>query len=89
VEENVLFDLVEHKTKLIVPHQGKWRVYYLGFSRSGWSDTALAYQARLNRQLPGGENWSCAGMRLLDLAQVDNDLAQWSDAGPDFGAIRL
>lgn len=89
VEENVLFDLVEHKTKLIVPHQGKWRVYYLGFSRSGWSDTALAYQARLNKQLPGGENWSCAGMRLLDLTQVDNDLAQWSDAEPEVGAIRL
>ena len=26
---------------------------------------------------PAGKNWRVTGMRLLDLAQVDQDLAAW------------
>jgi hypothetical protein len=28
---------------------------------------------------PGGKNWRAAGMRLLDLSQIDQDLTAWVD----------
>ena len=75
----VIAELVEEKTARIVPEQGRWQVYFLGFSRSGWSSGATAYAAELQQAPPSGENWTCAGLRLVDLSQVDSDLAMWSD----------
>lgn len=78
VERKVMAQLVQEKTANMVPEQGKWRVYFLGFSRSGWTNGALAYQEELNRQPVSGENWVSVGMQLLSLDQVDRDLALWS-----------
>ena len=36
---SVLTELVE-KTAEIVPSQGQWQVYYLGFARAGWTTPA-------------------------------------------------
>ena len=62
-----------------------WSIYYIGFSKSGW--TAEAH-AQVNEILEkwlrkSRSQWRFAGVRLLDLAQVDADLASWSD-GPTF-----
>jgi AAA+ ATPase superfamily predicted ATPase len=80
-DRSVLVELVEEKTKNIIPEQGYWRVYILGFSRSGWTDGALAYQREINKRQPSGRNWNITGLRLLDLNQVDRDLERWSDNG--------
>jgi len=77
-DRKVMANLVEEKIARIIPKLGQWRVYLLGFSRSGWTSGALAYQAEIQHTPVRGENWVTAGMRLLDLAQVDEDLAQWS-----------
>jgi uncharacterized protein len=78
VDRKVLVELVEEKTAKIVPQQGNWRIYFLGFARRGWTPGALAYQAEINRQPVSGANWVSAGMRLLTLENVDSDLAAWS-----------
>lgn len=78
VERTVLAELVEEKAATIIPEQGRWRVYFLGFSRSGWAREALAYSDELNRRPVTGSNWVSAGMRLVTLEQVDADLRAWS-----------
>ena len=62
----------------IAPEQGQWRIYFLGFARSGWTSGALAYQEQINLHPVSGANWTSAGLRLLTLEQVDHDLAAWS-----------
>jgi AAA+ ATPase superfamily predicted ATPase len=74
----VLEELVEEKTARVVPEHGDWRIYYLGFSRSGWKEDALAYQKQIEQRPPTGKNWHMVGLQLLDLEQVDQDLKQWS-----------
>lgn len=77
-DRNVIAGLVEEKTAKIVPEQGKWRVVFLGFARSGWTSGALVYQDEINRQPVSCANWVSAGIRLLTLENVDSDLARWS-----------
>ena len=90
VDRDVLYKLVEEKTSEIVPGQGNWRVYYLGFSRSGWTRAALEYQKAIQRGQLSGKNWQVVGMRLVDLQQVDQDLEQWSMyVEPDLGEIKF
>ena len=78
VESKVLTELVEEKVLKVIPNQGNWRVYFLGFSRSGWTNGALAYQEEINTKPVAGENWKSTGMHLLTLNDVDKDLAEWS-----------
>jgi hypothetical protein len=88
----VLRELVD-KTAVVVPKQGQWSVYYIGFARSGWTPEAHQYAAEFTRaELPRAmlaqvdiaqpefqhTNWHVVGMQLLDLEQVDNDLAEWT-----------
>ena len=75
---SVLRELVERKTAAILPPQGTWQVYYLGFARRGWTESAQQYAAGLEGEQPHGANWQFAGLRLLDLPQVDADLQAWS-----------
>ncbi len=72
----ILKTLVE-KTDQVIPTQGKWRVYFLGFSRSGWTSGAKAFETEMNATPLSGSNWQSAGMNLLDLDQVSRNLADW------------
>jgi hypothetical protein len=78
VDRKVLVELVEKKAAQVIPDQGKWRVHFLGFSRSGWTNGALAYQDEANARPAAGGNWQSVGLRLLTLDDVDKDLAEWS-----------
>ena len=78
VERKVMRELVEEKTAKVIPEQGRWKVYFLGFSRSGWSSGATIYQDEINRHPVSGANWVSVGMKLLNLEDVDNDLHKWS-----------
>ena len=73
---SVLTTLVD-KTPEVVPGQGQWEVYHLGFAREGWTPASHAFAQDLAAIQPAGKNWRVTGMRLLDLAQVDQDLAAW------------
>lgn len=73
--QQVLERLVE-KTAQALPGGGRWRVYYLGFSRNGWSRTASALADGLAESF---ENWQVVGAELVDLDQVDQDLTSWTE----------
>lgn len=77
-ERKVMAELVEEKAAKIIPIEGKWKVYFLGFSRSGWTSGAQAYQEEINRQPVQGKNWASTGMRLITLNELDHDMAQWT-----------
>lgn len=62
-----------------MPVEGKWRVYFLGFSRSGWTNGALTYQQEINQHPVEGANWVSIGMRLVSLEELDRDLKDWSE----------
>ncbi len=73
-DRKVMADLVEEKAGLIIPAKGNWRVYFLGFSRSGWTSGALAYQNEINKKTITGKNWVSTGMLLVDLERLDTDM---------------
>ena len=76
IGRSVLTDLID-KTSDIVPANGNWQVYYLGFARDGWTEQSLALAQELTTTQPTGKNWRVIGMKLLDLSQVDLDLGAW------------
>jgi hypothetical protein len=49
-ERRAIVELAEGRTAKIIRAPGKWKVYFLGFSRSGCTSGALAYQQEINRQ---------------------------------------
>jgi uncharacterized protein len=73
-ECKVVAELIEERAAMIIPARGKWRVYFLGFSRSGWTSGALAYQQEINQHPIQGENWVSIGLRLVTLDELDDDL---------------
>lgn len=75
-ERPVLAELVA-KAGRFVPAGGRWQVYFVGFARRGWTSGAQRYREQVEREPLSGANWQSAGMRLLDLEQVDRDLAEW------------
>ena len=77
-DRKVMAELVEEKAAKIIPEQGFWRIYFLGFSRSGWTHGAQGYQNEINQQPVTGGNWVSAGMRLESLEKVDAELGAWS-----------
>lgn len=67
------------KTSSIVPKGGKWRVYYVGFAAGGWTKESRALAQELTKNGKGkSKNWEPAGVRLMDLEEVDNDLTRWA-----------
>ena len=76
IGRSVLTALVD-KTAEVVPGQGQWQVYYLGFARDGWTAASHTFAQELASSQPTGKNSRVGGMRLLDLSQVDQDLALW------------
>jgi hypothetical protein len=71
-----LTDLISH-TGAIVPKSGKWTVHYLGFAREGWTEEAMTMASEVAQSEDEGSNWTIASARLLDLAQVNDDLIRW------------
>ena len=78
IKAGVLKELIEKKVDKIIPKEGKWEVFFTGFSRSGWSSGALDYSSEIEETLPSGANWSTKGIRLVDLAQLDHDMQKWT-----------
>lgn len=67
------------KTVHIVPKKSdSWRVYYAIFSASGWTQAAKENAERAMKEIGRRRRWKPAGIRLLSLKEVDNDLVRWS-----------
>jgi hypothetical protein len=65
------------ETAHMIPDNRHWEVFYLGFSRSGWTEQAAAYAAKITQTGVSGNDWTGIGMRLLTLDDVDRDLHNW------------
>ena len=76
-DANVLKELVE-KTEKVLPKEGQWKVFYLGFARSGWTENAIAFAKGMKAAKVQGKRWQAAGMLLRTLEQVDDELASWT-----------
>jgi hypothetical protein len=79
VDSQSLRNLVA-RTSTILPDDKEWTVYFLGFAQKGWTEDAHEFASELERTNVAGDNWQSAGIRLLDLEQVDADLNRWSAA---------
>ena len=77
IDWDVMSGLVE-KTSKVMPTEGKWKVYYLGFARQGWTESARQFANQVASGNWKGENWRGVGMQVLELDQVDEDLAAWT-----------
>jgi uncharacterized protein len=77
VKLGILKNLVE-KTESVVPKEGQWKVYYLGFARQGWVEEAQNFAKTMAKSKIRGTNWSAVGMTLKDLEQIDGDLQNWT-----------
>jgi hypothetical protein len=67
------------KTSSVVPARGDgWSVYFVLFSAGGWSERARTEAKRLLARLSQRRRWHAAGIRLMDLEEVDADLIRWS-----------
>jgi hypothetical protein len=71
-------DLVAKTTNIVPAKSGQWRIYYLLFSAKGWSDEARARAEEIAKASSRKRRWQLAGIRLLDLAELDADLELWS-----------
>ena len=76
-------EAVAERTRSIVPKdEHDWTVYYVGFSAGGWTAEAQRRAESVVREARPSSRarnqWRTAGICLLDLADVDRDLADWS-----------
>jgi AAA+ ATPase superfamily predicted ATPase len=67
------------KTDKVLPREGHWHIYYLGFSRCGWKQSALDFARDFSNQGIGGDRWQAKGILLRDLNEIDQELADWTD----------
>jgi AAA+ ATPase superfamily predicted ATPase len=76
---DVIQKLME-KTPAMMPKGTKpWAVHYALFSADGWADDAKKRaQILLGNRSGRGKRWQPKSLMLLDLEQVDADLAAWS-----------
>ncbi len=65
------------KTDKVLPKDGQWQVFYLGFARSGWTDNAIEFANTAAKKVRG-KHWRSVGMVLRNLEQIDNELAAWT-----------
>jgi AAA+ ATPase superfamily predicted ATPase len=72
----VLKQLVE-KTELVIPKNGTWKIFYLGFARQGWTEPATKF-AQDQIEKAQGARWQVAGFLLRTLDEVDNELRDWT-----------
>lgn len=72
-------ELMQHVSSIVPKDDEMWRLYVTMFSSSGWTEEAQA-QARdiVVGTATSRRRWRFSGVRLLDLATIDADLAQWS-----------
>jgi len=66
------------KAKLAVPDKDNWQVYFLGFSKSGFTHEAEKFAKQIVKAQPAGFQWRIAGCLLVDLDRLDQDLADWA-----------
>ena len=65
------------RTSAVVPKDGNWSVYYIGFAANGWSKGAEKEASEIVHSAEKQNPWNVAGVRLMDLEEVSDDLSNW------------
>jgi AAA+ ATPase superfamily predicted ATPase len=76
-----LADLVRRTSSLLAAGEENWRVYYIGFASSGWSEAAMREAEALvsaEKTGRGRRKWHAQGIRFVDLNALDKDLTEWT-----------
>ncbi len=76
VKADVLRKLVA-RTKAILPSEKNWRVHFVVFARGGWTRGVERETEEMRAKPPSGERWKAAGVTLVDLKTVDDQLWRW------------
>ena len=79
VGPEAVWDLVKKAELISLPAGDKAQAYYVLFSASGWTEAAQAAAESLaagTSKRAGG--FPVAGVRLLNLEEIDADLVRWS-----------
>lgn len=69
------------KTAQVVPEEGDWSVFYVGFASSGWTQEAMTQAESIvmgDKTSRAKRKWLPVGVRLISLAELDEDMAQWT-----------
>ena len=69
-------DMLERLSALI-PKQGRWQIYLMGFAAGGWEEGARERAETLVEEMKKSKHWQPAGIQLVNLDQVDADLIRW------------
>lgn len=77
VEPALLIEQLINRDVITMLPKGKWSVYFVGFSSSGWLDT-LTVDDLLQEAAKVSRKWDPVGVRLLDVNEVDADLYRWA-----------
>ena len=76
---DVIAKLIQKTSSMLPKSTEPWKVHYVLFSSAGWVDSATARaKAMLNSRPRRGKHWRPESITLIDLEQVDADLAKWS-----------
>lgn len=77
-----LTELIKRSQAIIetLPEPEQWRVAYVGLAASGWDAEATDGAAKLVERLTKRHPWQTLGITLVDLDQMDRDLAEWGKA---------
>ena len=63
----------------VIPKDENWQVHFTLFASGGWTNNAAQDAERIINSGPKDVAWNVASVRLLDLQEVDRDLALWSE----------
>jgi hypothetical protein len=77
MDAGVLRGLVE-KAKLAMSARDDWQVYFIGFSKNGFTRDAEDFARAIDKARPAGSPWAIAGCLLIVLHRLDRDLADWA-----------
>jgi uncharacterized protein len=78
VDPALMLQQLINKDVITMLPKGKWSVYFVGFSASGWLDT-LTVDDLLAEAAKVSKRWEPIGLRLLDVNEVDADLFRWTN----------
>jgi len=71
-------DLIKKTTQILPTRSNVWSVYYVVFSADGWTKQAQDQASQMVQEFSRRKRWQSAGIRLMDLQEVDVDLVRWS-----------
>jgi uncharacterized protein len=71
-------ELVKNTSNIVPSRSDGWSVYFVLFSSGGWTEKARAEAGQLVATISQRKRWRAAGIRLMDLEEVDENLVRWS-----------